>query len=367
MTNNPFRCGESVSGDFFVGRYRERELLLSKLSAGHDVLLSGPRQFGKSSMAKKVMAEFERRGVMSVYIDLDRAFSPTRFIEIYLSELLRSAFRQAKELRNFIEEINHELKKHVFLKIEQTGELVLDLREESDMVSLAGAVLTLAQHTADYKKRPCILCFDEVSQGGNLPVSLRKLIMETASSQAGVSYLIVCLESDSRPQPPTYCHLPLLMLEERYLKAHIKIRLENAGFRIAEQIIDKILDISEGHPHFTQMLCRELWNQAHSSKTISSKDITKALEALLQAQSEYYNNLWRGFSLHQKNLLLAICQGGGKKIFSRDFVARFGLGSFSTVQKSLSRLSIECIVERQKENLRIRDMFFRRWITRRMT
>ncbi len=364
MINNPFRCGEPVSGDFFVGRYRERELLLSELNAGHNVLLTGPRQFGKSSMAKKVMAEFEKRGVMSIYIDLDRAFSPARFIEIYLSELLRSAFRQAKELRAFIEELNHELKQHVFLRVEQTGELVLDLNEESDMVSLAGAVLTLARHTADYKKRPCILCFDEVSQGGNLPASLRKRIMEVACS-AGVSYLIVDLESVSRPKLPGYFQLSLPKIEKRYLKAHIKIRLENAGFRITDKIIDEILDISEGHPHFTQMICRELWNRAHGSKVISSKDIVKTLEALFYAQSEYYTHVWRGLSLHQKNLLLAIGRGGGNKIFSQDFVARYGLGSFSTVQKSLSRLRTEYIVERQKENLVIRDMFFKRWIMRR--
>jgi len=366
VRNNPFRCGEPVSGDFFSGRYRERELLLAELGAGHNVLLTGPRQFGKSSMAKKVMAEFERRGVMSVYIDLDRAFSPARFIEVYLSELLRSAFRQAKELRAFIEGLNHELKPHVILRVEQTGELVLDLSEESDMASLAGAVLNLAQHTVDYKNRPCILCFDEVSRGGNLPANLRKLIIEAAASHAGVSYFVIDLESDSRPKLPAYFHLPLPKIEERYLKAHIKIRFENAGYRIPEKIIDEILDISEGHPHFTQMICRELWNQAHSSKIISSRDIAGTQEALLQAQSEYYTHLWRDFSLHQKNLLLAICRGGGNKIFSQNFVARYGLGSFSTVQKSLSRLSTEGIIERRKGNPGIRDMFFGRWITRRM-
>ena len=84
---------------------------MNELSNLKNIFLVGQPQYGKSSLAMKVMSELEHRGVMTVYIDLERAYSPTRFIEIYLAELLRAAFRQPKELRMFIQELDPEFKK----------------------------------------------------------------------------------------------------------------------------------------------------------------------------------------------------------------------------------------------------------------
>ncbi len=366
MTRNPFRYGEAVGGDYFTDRYRERELLLSELANGHNVLLTSPPQFGKSSLARKVMSEFEHRGVMSVYIDLERAYSPTRFIEIYLAELLRAAFRQAKELRTLIQDLDPEVKRELLLKVENNDELVLDLTEGANIDAMASAVMELAQHTVNYKKRPCVVCFDEVSSGGNLPAALRKRFFEVADNHAGVGYLLVSLDPKQKNATRDLVHLGLEKIEERYIKAFIKTRFENTGFRIVEPIIDEILEISNGHPHYTQMICRQLWNQGISGKVITNKNLAQAIETILEVNGEFFTALWVDLSLHQKNLLLAICRGGGQKIFSQDYVVRFGLGSFSTVQKSLNRLLSRQLLERQGETYVIRDMFFQRWLTRRM-
>jgi hypothetical protein len=217
----------------------------------------------------------------------------------------------------------------------------------------------------EYKKRPCVVCFDEVSQGGNLPAELRERFFEAARSQNAVGYLLVSLD-DSAKNKDSLTHLALEKIEDRYLKPFIKTRFENTGFRIPENIIDEIVAVSEGHPHFTQMICRKLWNQGYSGKVITSKIVAQAVDALLEVQGEYYSSIWSDLSLHQKNLLMAVSRGGGEKIFSQDYVARFSLGSFSTVQKSLSRLLARQIFERQEDRYIIRDIFFRRWLSRRM-
>ncbi|MCK5242924.1 orc1/cdc6 family replication initiation protein [bacterium] len=366
MTQNPFQYGVAVSGDFFTDRYREREFLISELSLAHNVILSGPPQYGKSSLARKVMNELEHRGVMTVYVDLERAYSPTRFIEIYLAELLRAAFRQPKDLRAFIQELDPELKKNLPFKLEQNDELILDLDEESNLETIASSVLELAQHTVNYKKRACVVCFDEISRGGNLSEATRKRLLEVAGEHEGVAYLLVSLDDKRHKANKNFMHWGLEKIEARYLKAYIKTRFENTGFRIVESIIDEIFEISEGNSNFTQMICRQLWNQGHTGKVVTNKNLAQAIEGILEVHSEYYTGLWVDLSLHQKNLILAICKGGGQKIFSQDFVGRFGLGSFSTVQKSLNRLLTRQIIDRRGDHYYIRDMFFQRWMTRRI-
>jgi hypothetical protein len=114
------------------------------------------------------------------------------------------------------------------------------------------------------------------------------------------------------------------------------------------------------------MICRELWNLGHTSKLVSSKNLPPALESILETHTGFYTAMWRDFSPHQKNLLLAIVAGGGRKIFSREFVQRHNLGGFSTVQKSVNRLLELKVLERLQNTVQYSDLFFKEWLTRRM-
>lgn len=368
MNRNPFKFGEIVTGDYFAGRYREKELITAELSANHNVIICGPAQFGKTSIARKVMSELEKKGVITIYIDLERGYSPIRFIEIFLSELLRAAFRQTKDLRSFIDSLEPELKEKLKLKIESNDELIIDLQEDSNLEEMAAAVLELSEQTAVYKKRACVVCFDELSEGGNHTEKFRQQMIAAAKKHENVGYLLINLQAPTQQELNKQGITPIILekIEERYFKGYIKTRFENTGFRITEEVIDELLTLSESHPHFTQMLCSKLWDQWYSGKIISGKSIIRAVDEILEINNEYYASLWKDLSLHQKNLLLAVAQGGGQKIFSQEFVGRFGLGSFSTVQKSLSRLLTKHIFERRDDSYIIRDIFFSQWLARKI-
>lgn len=367
MISNPFRYGEAVGEEFFTGRYREREVLLSELSVGHNVLLTGPRFYGKSSLARKVMAEFERQGLITVYMDLERAYSIPKLIETYVSELTRSAFRQPRDLRHFLESLPQELKDRLVQKSEHENRLTVNLQPGQDPLASALEVLDFAQHTSAYKKRGCVVCFDEITQDGNFPKSLRERIRQAARRHDRVGYLLVSIEPVSKKETEGFIHLPLAKIEDRYLKAYVKTRFENTGYRIEESVIDKILELTGGHPNYTQMVCRELWNLGHNGKLVTIKNFARTLDAVLETHSNHYTHLWRELSLHQKNLLLAVCNGGGKRVFSQEFVQRHQLGGFSTVQKSLRSLLAMQILERRDDMYQTQDLFFQQWLQRRIS
>ncbi len=362
MIRNPFRYGEPVSGDFFTDRYREREGIMAELSQGHNVLLTAPRHTGKSSLARKIISEFERQGVMTVYIDFERAYSINQFIEIFLAELLRTAFRQAKELQQFMETLSNDLKNMLILKLGKAGELTVDMSRSKNPTQVAIALLSLAQSTAEYKHRVCIVCFDEITRGF-IPGNFREGILDAAKKHSQVGYLLVDLEADTQAG---LVHIPLEKIEDRYLKAFIKTRFENTGFRIEEAVIEEVIKAAQGHAHYVQMICRELWNLGHSSKWVSTKNLPHALDSILETHTGFYTAVWREFSPYQKNLILAIAVSGGRKIFSREYVQRHHLGGFSTIQKSLNRLLEVKVLERSLDAYVIADLFFKQWLTRRM-
>ncbi|NTV52427.1 MAG: ATP-binding protein [Candidatus Firestonebacteria bacterium] len=365
MIRNPFRYGEPVTGDYFTNRYREREAIMGELSQGRNVLLTGPRHMGKSSLARRVVSEFERQGVMAVYVDFERAYSVNQFIEIFLAELLRTAFRQAKELQQFIETLSPGLKNILVLKLGKAGELTVEVSRTKNPVNIALTLLSLAQSTAEYKRRVCVVCLDEITPG-ILPEDFRKGILEVARKQPQVGYLLLNLEQPGSDMREGFVHWPLEKIEERYLRAFIKTRFENTGFRVEEALIDEVLKASWGQAHYVQMICRELWNLGHTSKLVSSKNLPPALESILETHSGFYTAMWRELSTHQKNLLLAIAASGGRKIFSKEFVQRHNLGGFSTVQKSVNRLLEIKVLERIQNTAEFTDVFFKEWLTRRM-
>ena len=366
MKANPFKFGEHVTGEYFAARYKERELLMGELFQSNNIFLTGAHQIGKTSLAHKVLHDLERKGIITVYIDLAKAYSPIRFIEIYLTELLRSAFRQIKDLKIFIQTLNPSLKQKLLLRVEESGELTLDLSKEEDIFNIATAILELSQYAVEYRKRKCVVCLDDVLRGGNLPLKYRKLLLSLANKHNQVGYLFLAHSVQNKARLRNFTYINLDRIEERYLKAYIKTRFENTGFRIPDSIINQIIKIATGYPHYVQMICYELWNQIHTGQNISNKNIFVAIEETIRKNHEYYMFLWNSLSLHQKNLLLAICKGGGEKIFSQNYVSNYSLGSFSTVQKSLNGLISKKILEIEDKCYNIRNMFFKQWLKRRM-
>lgn len=366
MLKNPFRFGEPVGEEQFTGRFRERETLLGELTSGRSVLLTAPRAYGRTTLVRKVLADCERQGILTLYLDSDRAYSLPRLIENYLAELLRGAFRQPRDLQTFLDTLPDELRQRLGCTVSPAGELTVDLSRSADAQAVVPLLLELARLTADYRRRLCVVCCDEIDGNGMVPAEWREAYLAAARTPGRVAYLLVDLAPGVGEDRAPFCRVTLEGIEERYFKPFIRTRFENTGFRVDDAVVGEVLRLTGGHPNATQMLCRELWNQGTVSKQISSRSLTHAVEALLETQAGRYIALWRDLSVHQKNLLLAVANGGGKRIFSQRFLADHNLGTFSTVQKSLSRLLSMQVLERRAAGYALQDVFLQRWLLRRV-
>ena len=66
---NPFEFVEPVSPDDLIDREGEAARLLRYALEGHNCRVLGPRRYGKTSLLRRVLAEAERDGATTVYVD----------------------------------------------------------------------------------------------------------------------------------------------------------------------------------------------------------------------------------------------------------------------------------------------------------
>ena len=73
-------------------------------------------------------------------------------------------------------------------------------------------------------------------------------------------------------------------------------------------------------------------------------------------------SLWDSLTLHQRNVLRAVANFGGEKIFSHEFIDASNIGPGSTLQTSVALLTKKEIVEKNSGIYEITDVFFKEWI-----
>ena len=86
------RIGPPVEGADFFGRTREIRHANKLLDSGHSLLLSAPRRIGKSSLAKRLIAEKMCVGWKCVYIDLEEVTTEEGFLHMVVAAFAKVVF-----------------------------------------------------------------------------------------------------------------------------------------------------------------------------------------------------------------------------------------------------------------------------------
>src|ERR671934_194517 len=81
MATNPFRFGALALDEAFTDRVQEVRQLRADIINGQDVVIVGPRRFGKSSLVLRVTQELKARRVLVAYCDLSTTPTKERFAE----------------------------------------------------------------------------------------------------------------------------------------------------------------------------------------------------------------------------------------------------------------------------------------------
>lgn len=138
--------------------------------------------------------------------------------------------------------------------------------------------------------------------------------------------------------------------------AFISRKFGEGGGSISEDAIECVLNVTGGHPYYTQQLCYGLWFISKNIKDASL--VEKAIQEILVHEQVNYLKIWDELSILQRRLLIGLSREEHPNIYSAGFIDKYKLRAPSRVQRALESLESKGIIDGNK----IIDIFFGEWL-----
>ena len=366
---NPFNYLQFATGDQFYDRREIRKDLRSRFLSGQsNVVLYGPRRYGKSSLAAELVGDLEKAGIPCVTLDVVKVPSIDMFISAYATKVYRRLAPvkfEFKKLGTFLKSLRPKM------TLGQTGEAGLSF-EPSDVPIGSEAlteVLDLPQKLLSGKGR-AVVVFDEFQEVKDLlPNDGFERIMRSAiQSHRNVSYVFlgsryhILRRMFTDHNRPFYKSAVTILLDKPPVEESVRFvidRFSSAGKSIAREAAERLVAKIENIPYFIQQLGFEtfrLVDDAHRKSVVTS-DVDAAYANLSGFNRDQYEQFMLTLSVSQKKLLIALANERTSE-FGDAYRKRHALGVSSTVNSAKAKLMEDGLIDLSSGQCVVADPFF---------
>lgn len=370
---NPFNYLQFATGDQFYDRREIRRDLLSRFLSGQsNVVLYGPRRYGKSSLVGELVGDLEKAGVPCVTLDVVKVPSIDMFVSIYATKVYRRLAPvkfEFKKLGTFLKSLRPKM------TLDQTGAagLSFDLSDAPIGPEALTEVLDLPQKLLAGKDR-AVVVFDEFQEVKDLlPNDGFERVMRSAiQSHRNVSYIFlgsryhILRRMFTDHNRPFYKSAVTILLDKPPVEESVRFvmdRFATAGKSIAREAAEHLVAKIENIPYYIQQLGFEtfrLVDDAHR-KSVSSADVDAAHTNLSGFNRDQYEQLMLTLSASQKKLLIALARERTNE-FGDAYRRRYALGVSSTVNSAKSKLMEDGHIEISDDQYVVADPFFAQFL-----
>jgi len=371
---NPFVYGKVARGESFADRETEIEELMADIQSGQNVIIFSPRRYGKTSLILEVLDRVKKEGILVVYLDLFKVTSEEGFIAAYGKEVAKLQSGGIRTVLQKLRELLPRLLPKVVLKSENAGvEVEFDPRNErapllDDLFEAVATIVTKSSGRA-------AVVFDEFQEiaGWDPAGKVERQMRAHFQLHSNISYIFMgskrhlmqeIFQNKNRPFYRFGKYFPLQKIPRDAFSAFIQDRFGESGVQVAPSAIEAILNTTEDHPYYTQLLCHILWNGGREERIVAEGDVQQAVRQIFLREAHAFHDLWDMLPLKARQLLVALAKEGRSQaqLYSSNFLQKHGLGSASSVQRAVSRLMTEEILEKANGGYQFTDVFFRQWI-----
>src|SRR3954452_7469601 len=259
---NPFRYGPVALDEAFTDREAEVAELRRDALNGQDVVIFAPRRFGKTSIVRRVAQELTRR--KALVADINLMFTPTKeklagqLAQAIAEHLLGPVGRAKENLR-------------VFAGLRITPTISVDPVDGSFGFSFAGKpedvdatlerLFRLLPEIAAERKRPVVLMVDEFQEIVDIDPALTKLLRSVFQEQPEVAHVYLgrkrhlmerIFSAANEPFWRSAKRMELGVIAPAAFRPFIVAGFTDHRRKITDGVVDRVLEITGGHPYATQ-------------------------------------------------------------------------------------------------------------------
>ena len=137
------------------------------------------------------------------------------------------------------------------------------------------------------------------------------------------------------------------------------------GKASADEALDRLLEVTAGHPYGTQELAYFVWELLPAGGEASATDVEDGVARVIRSEHNHFAQLWDDAPRAQRLVLLALADEPTTRIYSADYHERHELPATPTLQTALAGLIRKEIVGRdQAREYRIIEPFLAEWLLR---
>jgi len=370
--SNPFITTGYHGRDYFCDREDETQTLLDNISNGRSTTLTSIRRIGKTGLIRHVLANLppDQTGI---YVDILPSENLNEFLNVLASAVFNTIPEKSttgKKILDFIKSLRPVI---TYDPLSGHPQVTFDVRPGETTRNIA----SVFQYLENFPQK-VVVAIDEFQQILQYPEKntdswLRSIIQSLnnvrfifAGSQ---QHLMTELFADpSRPFFQSAGFLRIGKINRVQYSTFIRSHFQKAGKQISAEVINEILDWTDVHTYYVQLLC----NRVFATDSIIVTNETWKVEAarILQEQEIVFFKYRDLLTKQQWFLLKAIAHEG--EVYSptsKDFISKYALGSSATVLRSLhALLSKEMICSDYNPDgvmfYSVYDVLFRRWMQR---
>jgi uncharacterized protein len=368
---NPFRFGNPVEGEFYLDRPELQKTVLSFLNNGTNIVLVGPRRFGKTSFIINLLRHQETVvGRAGALVDVFNVTSHRDFLQ-QLVNALREKKPLLVKLRDWIEQLPSNLKPLLTLENEHIGKVSLRFSpqraSETDVKQL---IIETLDSLGVIVPNLCI-AFDEfqtianLDDGGWLEATIRSKMQEHKSvsflfSGSRRSIIHDMFNNNNRPfyRSCQLMEFPSLDADftrwvvDRFAAVNIKCTLD-----MVEYLRGQVSDT----PNYVQMLCFHV--VAGGCRHVTKEIIDDAAQTIIKQNAYAYQTLLNSLTLVQQRVL-RLAAFEKESVFAKENLEKYEIKTAAHVSQAINALKEKQILDEstQKGRVVFDDPLFALWL-----
>ena len=369
---NPFVFGKAVEGVYFTDRTEDAKRLSANLTHGINTVLISPRRWGKTSLVKKVMGEMDNREIIPVFIDVFQCKSEYEFYHAFATAVVRQTSSKLDEWVETVKMFLANISPKFSFGSDPMNDFTLSF-EWSPKDDTELDILQLPEKIAQKKGVRIVVCIDEFQQVADLSDSL-KFQKKLRSVWQHQQYVTYCMFGSKKhlmenifndKGMPFYKFGDMMFLKKIPTDewvAFICAKFRETGKVISEEQATRICEATENLSSYVQHLAWVVWYK--SDKVVANKDVSDAIDDLLEQNKVFFQREVEQLSEHQLNFLRALANGVTSGFSRKEVIKKYRLESSANIQSVKKALLKKDLIDIDGQELSFNDSLFKLWLKR---